>query len=85
MDRVITKRYPTSDGQVIWQPHKCTHSGVCARGLPAVFDPQRRPWVDVTGADVASIAAQVAQCPSGALSWEPTTGEQDTESEEFKA
>jgi uncharacterized Fe-S cluster protein YjdI len=73
MDPVIIKRYATDDVTVIWQPHTCSHSGICFRGLPGVFDPRRRPWVDVTAADTAAIVAQVDQCPSGALSWTPTT------------
>jgi uncharacterized Fe-S cluster protein YjdI len=43
------------------------HSGVCARGLPLVFDPRRRPWVDTSQAEAEVIAEQVARCPSGAL------------------
>ena len=75
MDRVNTRRYRTDAVTVIWQPDKCSHSGLCFRGLPGVFDPRRRPWVDVTAADAAAIVAQVEQCPSGALSWTATTSE----------
>lgn len=45
----------------------CTHSAVCLRGLPAVFDVRRKRWVDVSAASPDAIAAQVARCPSGAL------------------
>jgi thiosulfate/3-mercaptopyruvate sulfurtransferase len=45
----------------------CTHSAVCLRGLPAVFDVRRKRWVDVGAASPEDIAAQVARCPSGAL------------------
>jgi uncharacterized Fe-S cluster protein YjdI len=37
-----------------------------------VFNPRRRPWVDVTAAGSAEIVAQVKRCPSGALSLAPT-------------
>jgi len=37
-------------------------------GFPLVFNPRRRPWVEVTAATTDEIAAQVAKCPSGALS-----------------
>ncbi len=67
MERII-KHYPNGEVTVVWQPDKCVHSGVCARGLPLVFDPRRRPWVDVSKATTAEIVAQVGQCPSGALS-----------------
>ncbi len=66
----ITKRYAKDDVRVVWQPHLCIHSGICFRGLPAVFDPRRRPWVTPEGASAEEIIAQVARCPSGALSIE---------------
>lgn len=56
---------------VHWQPAKCQHSGICAAGLPLVFDPKRRPWIDLSQATEAQIAEQVRQCPSGALSLTP--------------
>ena len=67
MDRII-KHYSNGEVTVVWQPDKCVHSAVCARGLPLVFDPRRRPWVDASKATTAEIVAQVGKCPSGALS-----------------
>lgn len=52
---------------VEWRPALCGHSGVCVRSLPAVFDPTRRPWIDLAAADPDGIVAAVARCPSGAL------------------
>lgn len=71
--KTITKRYPKDDVQVVWQPHLCIHSGICFSGLPAVFDPRRRPWITPEAASRDAIVAQVAKCPSGALSIEPAT------------
>ncbi len=62
------KRYPKGSITVVWKPALCKHSAVCARGLPGVFDPRRRPWVDVGQASEEQIAEQVRKCPSGALS-----------------
>ena len=59
--------YPAGSLTVEWRPGRCMHSGVCARGLPLVFDPRRRPWVDTSKAEAEVIAEQVARCPSGAL------------------
>jgi uncharacterized Fe-S cluster protein YjdI len=70
MERDITRRYSNGEVTVIWTPARCQHSGICARGLPAVFDPGRRPWVELAHADTATITAQVEPCPSGALTWE---------------
>ena len=69
MEQVI-KRYSNGEVTVLWQPAKCMHSGVCAAGLPAVFDPAKKPWITIQGASSAAIVAQVARCPSGALSIE---------------
>ena len=70
MDHPITKRYSNGEVTVVWQPAKCVHSGVCVRGLPLVFDPRRKPWIELASATSEQIVAQVAKCPSGALSIE---------------
>lgn len=75
MAREISKRYTNGEVTVVWQPAKCVHSGICARGLPAVFDPGRRPWIDLAPATTDRIVAQVEKCPSGALSIERPSGE----------
>ena len=62
------KEYWIGDLAVVWQAEKCIHSEECRNGLPEVFDPEKRPWVNVKGAAVERIIAQVAKCPSGALS-----------------
>jgi uncharacterized Fe-S cluster protein YjdI len=67
----IIKRYSNGEITIVWQPTLCIHSGNCARGLPLVFNPRRRPWIEVTSATTDEIVAQVAKCPSGALSIAP--------------
>ena len=65
----MAKRYSNSDVTVVWQPDLCRHTGICARGLPAVFNPSRRPWIELEHAESATTVAQIDKCPSGALSW----------------
>lgn len=65
----MIKHYTNGDITVVWKPNVCIHSGICARGLPTVFRPRTTPWIDLTPADSATIAAQVDRCPSGALTW----------------
>lgn len=77
MSKDIIKRYSNGEITVIWQPSLCVHSAICARGLPKVFDPRRRPWVVLDGFDSATIAEQVERCPSGALSYERVPPEAD--------
>jgi uncharacterized Fe-S cluster protein YjdI len=72
----MTKRYSNGEITVIWQPDLCQHSGVCARGLPDVFSPRRRPWIELAHADSPTIQAVVDRCPSGALTW-VTVGNDD--------
>lgn len=64
-------KYVKEDITVIWQPGKCMHSGVCVKGLADVFDPRRKPWIDVSKAKKELIIKQVKCCPSGALSLAP--------------
>ena len=64
----MTKHYTLGDLTVVWKPNLCKHSGICFGGLPEVFDPRRRPWIQLELADADAIRAQVARCPSGALS-----------------
>lgn len=65
----IIKKYSNDEVTVVWQPDKCIHSAICIRGLPNVFDNQKRPWVNIQGATSERIIEQVKQCPSGALSY----------------
>jgi uncharacterized Fe-S cluster protein YjdI len=71
----VTTREYVGDGITIhWDGDRCLHSERCTRGLPAVFDRERRPWVDVAGATADAVAAVVDTCPSGALSYTRTDG-----------
>jgi uncharacterized Fe-S cluster protein YjdI len=68
----ITKKYSNGEVTIVWKPSLCQHSTICwkqATGLPSVFDPRKKPWVDPFGAPTREIITQVGKCPSGALSW----------------
>jgi hypothetical protein len=39
----------------------------CVRGMPAVFDPAKRPWIAPDAADAETLAAVIRRCPTGAL------------------
>ncbi len=62
------KHYSKDGVTVVWKPDVCRHSEKCWRGLPAVFDYNAKPWINMEGAEVARILEQVNNCPSGALS-----------------
>ena len=65
-----THHYTNGKITVVWQPEKCIHSGICARGLGEVFNPRLKPWIDMGKATTQQIIDQVKKCPSGALSIE---------------
>ena len=66
---MVEKQYTNGEITVIWKPDLCIHSTNCWRGLNAVFDPKKRPWINLEAATSEAIIAQVEQCPSGALSY----------------
>lgn len=72
----ITKRYTNGEVTIVWQPAKCIHSMNCFKGLPQVFDPNKRPWANAQGSATRQIVDQIKKCPSGALSYEMNTGEE---------
>lgn len=65
---VTTHKYTNGEITVVWKPTVCIHSGICFKGLAEVFDPRRRPWIDMSQSETARIIEQVKHCPSGALS-----------------
>ena len=65
---MTTKEYSNGEITIVWQPEKCTHSGVCVKTLPKVYNPKEKPWVKPNNASSQELIDQVAKCPSGALS-----------------
>lgn len=68
-EKQIVKEYTNGEITVVWKPDVCIHSTKCWKGLLNVFDPRKKPWVNMEGAPTERIIKQVAQCPSGALSY----------------
>ena len=68
------KTYASDTIAVSFRPRRCIHAAACVAGLPHVFDPARRPWIEPgdTGAD--AIARVIARCPTGALHFERLDG-----------
>ncbi len=67
--------YETPEITVTFDPKLCVHSGICLRGLPLVFDVNRRRWIRPELASASEVAAQVARCPSGALQYRLPEGQ----------
>lgn len=77
--RDITKKYSNGEITVIWKPGICIHSAICFKGLPEVFDPRRKPWIEMDQSSTEKIMEQIKRCPSGALSFELNNAEQTPE------
>lgn len=72
MEKEITKRYTNGEVTVVWKPAACIHSTICwkeATGLPDVFNPRIKPWINLENSSTDRIVEQVKKCPSGALSF----------------
>ncbi|MDP4187049.1 MAG: (4Fe-4S)-binding protein [Bacteroidota bacterium] len=82
MNKII-KKYTNGEITVVWQPHLCNHSGICFTQLLNVFNPRRRPWVDMTAASTQDIIKTVDDCPTMALSysWNDQTKNQKSEND----
>lgn len=61
------KQYTNGEITVYWQPEKCIHSANCILGNPAVFNAQKRPWINMKGANTEEVIRTVDTCPSRAL------------------
>lgn len=63
------KEYSNGEVTITWEPEKCIHSAICAKGLPMVFKPRERPWITINAASTVALVNQIKQCPSGALGY----------------
>ena len=63
----IENEFTNGEITVTYEPKKCVHSEVCAKGLSQVFRTSVIPWIQLDGVASEEIIAQVKKCPSGAL------------------
>ena len=68
------KTYASGTIAVRFEPRRCIHAAQCVFGLPNVFDPERKPWIEPDQAEADAIARVVARCPTGALHFDRTDG-----------
>lgn len=69
------KRYDGEHIEVSYDPARCLHAAECVRGLPAVFDTAKHPWIAPDAADAEALASVIRRCPTGALQYTLREGE----------
>jgi CDGSH-type Zn-finger protein/uncharacterized Fe-S cluster protein YjdI len=67
-------KYAGEEITVSYDVNRCIHVRECVRGLPGVFDPDERPWIDPDEANAEEVAEVVMDCPTGALQFERADG-----------
>lgn len=63
------KEYSNGELTIVWKAAKCIHAAECVKALPDVYNPEGRPWITPENASTEALKAQIAKCPSGALSY----------------
>ena len=67
----MTMKEYSCEGLIVrWIPEKCIHAQECVKGLPQVFNHERKPWINMRGASPEDIMKVIDRCPSGALTYQ---------------
>ena len=68
------KAYRGAQLEVSFDADLCIHAAECVRGLPGVFDRDRRPWILADNGSPPELATVIERCPSGALRYQRHDG-----------
>jgi CDGSH-type Zn-finger protein/uncharacterized Fe-S cluster protein YjdI len=66
--------YESDEITVTYDVKRCIHAGECVRGVPSVFNTQKKPWVQPDNAPAGAIADVIEKCPTGALHYQVKKG-----------
>ncbi|MDR0846927.1 MAG: (4Fe-4S)-binding protein [Lactobacillales bacterium] len=64
------RKYFGKEIDVYYNAQVCKHVAACLKGLPVVFDTEKKPWIQVDNADsINDVIRVVNTCPTGALKY----------------
>ncbi|NGP89247.1 CDGSH iron-sulfur domain-containing protein [Fodinibius halophilus] len=69
MDKKI-HTYESDDITVEFDSKRCLHTAECVKGMPSVFNPDNKPWIQPDEASADDIKEIVHHCPTGALQYQ---------------
>lgn len=72
-EKILT--YDSDEITISYDVNRCIHAAKCVDGLPKVFNPDQKPWIDATNASGAAIADVIETCPTGALQYKMKTSD----------
>ncbi len=84
MSNPNNRQYTNGEITVFWKPDVCIHATICFMKLRKVFDPTKRPWVNMANGTSEEIAAICDECPTDALEWKWNKDLTDEEKEQMK-
>lgn len=67
-EKILT--YENDEIKVSYDIKRCIHAAKCVDGLPHVFNPDRKPWINPDEASADDVANVIERCPTGALQYE---------------
>lgn len=67
-------KYENKEIRITYDLKRCIHAAECVKGLRAVFDPDKRPWIRPDNANAERISEVATRCPTGALHFERLDG-----------
>jgi uncharacterized Fe-S cluster protein YjdI/CDGSH-type Zn-finger protein len=71
------RAYRSATVEVSFDADLYIHAADCVRGLPGVFDRDRRPWILADNASPLDLVTVIERCPSGALQYRRLDGSPD--------
>jgi len=68
MDQKIHE-YEGEEITLTYDSNRCIHAAECVNSLPSVFDPDKKPWIQVDNDSAEKVKEAVHHCPTGALQY----------------